>query len=98
MSAPTQQSVSLTFVDPAGNPVAGGSVRLTINVDISTAAANGPQIAAQRTVTATLDDSGSCTVELWPNDVLFPANSVYFVQAYTIEGQPAWSGQITVTS
>jgi len=97
MSA-TQQSVTLSFFDPAGNPLAGGSVRLTLNIDISTAVVNGPQIAAQRTTETTLDDEGSGTVDLWPNDVLFPAGSVYFVEAYSAEGQPAWSGQMTVTS
>ena len=98
MSAPTQQSVTLVFQDAAANPLAGGLVRLTLNVDISIAVSSGPQIAAQRTVDGTLDDSGSVTLNLWPNDVLFPANSVYFVQAYTSTGQPAWDGQMTVSS
>lgn len=97
MSSPTQQSVSLTFQDAAGNPLAGGSVRITMSVDISTATSGGPQVAAQRTVEATLDSNGSVTVDLWPNNLLSPSGSVYFVNAYASGGQPAWSGQITVT-
>ena len=97
MSAPSQQSVTLTFVDPAGNPLASGRVTLQLSVDISTALSDGPQIDASRIVESTLDDTGSCTLSLWPNNLLFPANSVYFVNAYTAEGQPAWSGQMTVT-
>lgn len=97
MASPSKQSVTLVFQDPAGNPLAGGSVTFMLNVDISTAASSGPQVAAQSTVTATLDGSGSCTVDLWPNNVLSPAGSVYFVNAYAADGQPAWSGQMTVT-
>jgi hypothetical protein len=97
MSAPSQQSVSLTFQDPSGSPLVGGSVHFELSVDLSTALALGPQITAQRVVEVTLDDTGSCTVLLWPNNLLVPANSVYFVNAYTAEGQPAWSGQMTVT-
>jgi len=93
----TKQSVTLTFVDPADTPLAGGSVHIMLSVDISTVAANGPQISAQRVVKATLDGSGSCTVLLWPNNLLSPAGSVYFVTAYTALGQHAWSGQLTVT-
>lgn len=97
MTAPSRQSVSLTFQDPSGSPLAGGSVHIELSVDISTALALGPQITAQRVVDATLDNTGSCTVSLWPNNLLLPAKSVYFVTAYTAEGQPAWSGQMAVT-
>ena len=98
MPAPTKQSVTLTFQDPSGNALAGGTVTLRLLYDISTAAANGPQISAGIVVSGTLDSSGSITVELWANDVLVPAGSNYQVKAYTDLGQPAWSGTLIVTS
>lgn len=92
----TKQSVTLVFQDAAGNPVAFGSVTLRLQVDISTATPSGPQVSAGRLVTATLDSSGSLTVDLWPNNTTTPA-SVYFVQCYTVHGQPVWKGELTVT-
>jgi hypothetical protein len=96
MTTPIQIPVVLTFFDPAGNPLAGGSVRITLSADISTATSGGPQVTAQRTVVATLDDNGIVIVNLWPNSTLSPTGTVYFVQAFTAEGQPAWDGQLTV--
>jgi hypothetical protein len=96
MSAPTKQSVTFNFQDPAGRPLALGSVTFRLQVDISTFSDSGPQISAGRLVTASLDSSGSCTVLLWPNNLLAPA-SIYFVVAYTAQGQPAWRGELTVT-
>jgi hypothetical protein len=94
---PSKQSVTLVFQSPSGAPLALGSVTFRLNVDISTALADGVQIAAQRLVKVALDSSGTCTVMLWPNNLLVPANSIYFVNAYTAQGQPAWSGELTVT-
>ncbi len=96
MPAPSKQSVSLTFQDPSGTPLALGSVTFRLQVDISTFANSGPQVSAGRVVTAALDSSGSCTVLLWPNNLLAPA-SIYFVTAYTAQGQPVWRGELTVT-
>ena len=93
-----QQLVILNFQDASGNPLALGSVTFRLSTDISTATSGGVQIAAKRLVTVELDASGNCSVLLWPNDTLVPSGSVYFVQAYTAQGQPAWTGQITVTS
>lgn len=93
----TKQSVSLTFLDPSNAPLAGGSVVFRLNYDISAVTSGGPQVSAKRTVTVVLDDNGSCTVSLWPNNLLSPTNSIYFVTAYTAQGQPAWSGELTVT-
>lgn len=98
MSAPTKQSVTLVFQDPSGTAIAGGTVTIRLLYDISTAADSGPQISAGVVVTGTLDSSGSVTVNLWPNDVLVPANSNYQVTAYTAQGQRAWSGTLVVTS
>ena len=92
-----QSSVTVTFQDPAGNPLSGGSVTFDLNTDIATATSGGTQVCAGRTVTATLDTNGSATLSLWPNASLFPASSVYFVRAFTAQGQPAWSGEMTVT-
>jgi hypothetical protein len=98
MTTPVKIPVVLAFFDPAGNPLAGGSVRITLSADISTASSGGPQVTAQRTVAVTLDDNGTAVVSLWPNSTLSPAGTVYFVQAFTAEGQPAWDGQLTVGS
>lgn len=93
---PVQQSVTLTFQDPAGNPLAGGRVELMLNSDISTVASGGVQVAARRKVVATLDNSGSATVFLWPNSLMSPADTVYFIAAFTAQGQPAWSGELSL--
>jgi hypothetical protein len=95
---PTKQSVTLVFQDPSGTAIAGGTVTIRLLYDISAAASNGPQISAGIVVSGTLDSSGTITVDLWPNDVLVPANSNYQVKAYTALGQPAWSGTLIVTS
>lgn len=89
-------SITVTFQDPSGAPLANGYVTFDLSVDISTAVSSGPQVCAQRTVTASLDINGSATLSLWPNDTLFPAGSVYFVRAYTEQGQLAFNTQATV--
>jgi hypothetical protein len=95
--SPIKQSVVLNYQDPAGNPLADGKVHIMLSVDLSVVEDSGPQISAQRVVIVALDSLGSCTVLLWPNNLLSPAGSVYFVTAYSADGQPAWSGQMTVT-
>jgi hypothetical protein len=92
----SQQSVTFTFQDPAGNPLAGGSVTLRLNVDGATAVSSGTQVAAGRLVTAALDSTGTATVELWANSGLSPSGTIYFVEAYTLLGEPAWSGQFSI--
>jgi hypothetical protein len=92
----TQQSVTLTFQDPSGQPLANGRVDIRLQVDISAATSGGPQVCAGRLVSVTLNGSGSATVLLWPNSSTFPAHSVYFVTAFTALGQPAWKGELTV--
>jgi hypothetical protein len=87
----------LAFYDPSGAPLANGSVTFDLSFDISTASAGGTQVAARRQVVATLDANGICSVNLWANNT-DDNGSVYFVNAYTAQGQgqPVWSGQITV--
>ena len=98
MPTPTKVLIIQSFQDPAGNPLAGGKATFSLSIDISTGASSGPQVAAGRTVTATLDNTGTCFVQLWPNDTLSPPGSVYFVAAYTAQGQPAWRGELTVSA
>ena len=92
-----QQSVTFTFQDAGGNPLAGGEVQIHLNQDASLGISGGPSVST-RTIHVTLDGSGSATVLLWPNDLLLPAGSVYFVNAFSALGEPAWDGQISVHS
>lgn len=92
-----KQSVTLIFQDPSGTPIAGGRVKLRLQVDVSTATSGGPQVTAGGAVFGDLDSNGSVTLSLWPNNVTLPATSVYFVTCYTSLGQPVWQGELTVT-
>jgi hypothetical protein len=65
---PSKTTTTLVFQDPAGNPLAGGLVRLQLSEDVSLSTSRGPQVGAGRIVSATLDDTGSCTIQLWGND------------------------------
>lgn len=94
----TKQSVTFTFQDPSGSPIAGGTVTARLQFDISAATAGGPQVSAGITDSTVLDSNGSATLMLWPNDVTFPANSIYFIKCFTALGLLAWSGELTVTS
>jgi hypothetical protein len=85
-------SVTYTFQDPSGKPLADGTVTFRLNTD---AVAGTDQISAGRLIKAALDSSGSCTIELWGNNTMLPAGTVYIVKAYTAEGQLAWEGQLT---
>lgn len=92
----TQQLIIMSFQDPSGNPIANGTVTVRLQVDISAATSGGPQVSAGRIVSVLLDDTGTGNFLLWPNDVTFPAGSVYFLKCYTSLGQPVWSGELTV--
>jgi hypothetical protein len=89
------QTVHLTFQDPSGNPLANGLATFRLSADGSLGTSGGPSVFATLT-NATLDGAGSCTVHLWATDQLLPAGSVYFVNAFSSLGEPAWSGQMTV--
>lgn len=91
-----QQIVILNFQDPSGSPLANGKATFRLQFDISDAVASGPQVAAGRLVTADLDSNGTCSVLLWANDDASPANSIYFVTAYSSGGAPVWEGELTV--
>lgn len=87
-----QELCLLTFQDPSGVPLAFGKVTFDLSFDI---ASPSVQIAARRQVSVDLNSEGSCSVLLWANDT-DSSGSIYFVRAYSAQGQPAWSGQITV--
>jgi hypothetical protein len=93
---PTQQTVTFNFLDPAGNPLAGGRADIRLQQDISAGISGGPQVAAGRVVSVALDDTGTGVVELWPTVGMFPA-AIYFVRAFTSLGQLVWSGTLSVS-
>jgi hypothetical protein len=90
-----QQTVTLTFQDPSGKPLAGGQVRLRLQFDISQGTSTDPQVAAGIETTGTLDSNGSVTLLLWSTSKLQPSGAVYFVRAFTANGQLAYSDQMT---
>lgn len=92
---PSPQTVVLSFQDPAGKPLAGGRADIQLQQDISAATSGGPQVAAGRKVSVTLDSSGIGTISLWPTVGMVPS-AVYFVQAFSSLGQPVWEGEMTV--
>lgn len=94
---PPLQTVVLGFQDPAGNPLAFGSVVLRLQQDISAAFVGGPQVSAGRTIKIPLDQNGEATFEIWPAGSLTPATK-YFATAYSAQGQPAWKGELTVVT
>lgn len=92
-----QVSITVTFQDASGAPLANGSVTFDLNVDISTVSSGGTQVCGSKTVKVDLDVNGSVTLSLWPNDTLFPSGSVYFVRAFTSSGLQVFSAQATVS-
>lgn len=89
------ETVIFTFQDPGGNPLAGGLATFRLSQDGSLGMSGGPSVC-NRITSATLDSAGSCAVLLWANTDLLPPGSVYFVNAFTALGQPAWSGEVVV--
>lgn len=90
-------SVTLVFQSPSGAPLANGQVQIKLNQDASLGTSGGPSVST-KTILAALDSSGSVTLSLWPNDLLLPIGSIYFVNAFSAIGEPAWSGQMTFHS
>jgi hypothetical protein len=62
------------------------------------AVAGDSQISSGRIVTFPLDVNGNLSGYIWPNDQMTPANTVYFVEAFTAEGQMVWEAQLHITS
>jgi hypothetical protein len=83
------------FQSASGVPLAGGYVTFRLNTD---AVAGDSQISSGRIVTFPLDVNGNLSGYIWPNDQMTPANTVYFVEAFTAEGQMVWEAQLHITS
>ena len=93
-----RQIINGGFQDALGNPLNLGYLTMHLNTDAVTG--TNVQICAGRVVLVPLDSSGNVSgvVLIWPNDQLTPTDTVYFVQAYSAQGQLAWQGQQLVTS
>jgi hypothetical protein len=88
-----QVSVTYTFQDPAGEPLALGTATFRLSTD---AAIDSVQIAANKVVSVALNSSGSLTADFWPNDDMTPEGTVYIVKSYAATGQLAWEGELTI--
>ena len=84
-----------TFQLPNGNPVANGSINVSLNTDGSV---NNTQIQSNGD-SISLNASGVVvgTPTFWPNVDIFPAGSYYILSVYTSSGQlVAGPNKITV--
>ncbi len=74
-----------TFQFPNGNPVANGSINVSLNTDGSV---NNTQIQSHGD-NISLNASGTIvgTPTFWPNSDIFPAGSYYIISVYTASGQ-----------
>jgi len=82
-----RQIINGNFQSPSGVPLAFGYVTFRLSTDAVTS--SNDQVVAGRLVTVPLDANGNVlgTVSLWPNDQLDPADTVYILKAYTVQGQ-----------
>jgi len=78
------------FQDALGNALAGGSLIFELSQDAQVN--DTTQVVSGYRVTVDLDGSGNVVAgsEVWPNDVLLPANTYYNVTAYNADGQRVW--------
>jgi hypothetical protein len=88
---PAAQLVTISgggFQDCKGNPLALGSLQLRLEVDIVLLS---KQICAGKTITLELDSSGdvSGSPTVW-------GPATYQTTAYSADGQPSWSGTLTI--
>ena len=83
------------FQSAAGVPLADGKVTFRLNTD---AMSHDSLITAGRTITFPLDSNGNISGYIWPNDQMTPDNTVYFVRAFTAQGQLVWEGQFHITT
>jgi hypothetical protein len=80
------------FQDVSGNVLSLGYLLMSLSQD---GQVNGStQIAAGVEIKIALDANGNVDTtvaqDVWPNDVISPANTFYTVSAYTAEGQLVW--------
>lgn len=81
-----------TFSDASGNPLANGYLIFTLNQDVLVNTTT--QLCSGRSITVPLDANGnvvsSPTQTLWPNDVMTPNNTFYYVSGYNSGGDLQW--------
>lgn len=81
-----------SFQDILGDPVVLGHMVLTLTLDESVNTSS--EVCSGISVSIPLDANGSVLASpaqnVWPNDLLLPANSFYRVTVYSSKGQRMW--------
>lgn len=94
------QIIGGAFQDIYGNPLANGYLIFQLSQD---AQVNGnKEICAGYKVKVPLDANGNIVTNpanyAWPNNVLTPATTFYYVSAYTAQGQLVWGTSYQLVS
>lgn len=86
------KTITGTWVDPAGNPVANGRLFLRLSQD---AVAIGTNQIAPSLVSVTLNASGQipASTQVWANDELTPAGTVYIASVLAAGGGLVWGSE-----
>jgi hypothetical protein len=81
-----------SFQDNEGNPLANGYLLLELSQDCIVNTTT--RVCSNFTVKVPLDVNGnvvtSPSYSVWPNDVLTPSGTFYFISAYTANGELVW--------
>ena len=82
----TDQTITGTFVDPQGNPLANGYLVMRLSHDGQSGTPN--QVVSGLTQRITLNSSGQINpaVAIYSNTGLLPANTFYRVTVYAADG------------
>jgi hypothetical protein len=82
----TDQTITGTFVDPQGNPLANGYLVMRLSHDGQSATPN--QVVSSLTQRVTLNSSGQVgpAVAIYSNTGLLPANTFYRITVYAADG------------
>jgi hypothetical protein len=85
-----------TFQDISGEPIAKGSLLISLSKDVATP--SGGQLGAGNKVTVPLNDDGvvAGSPVFWENSALTPPDSIYIVRVYESNNELV-SNQINVT-
>lgn len=83
------------YQDAAGNVLKNGYVTFRLNKD---ALVGNVQVSSKILVTLPMDANGDLSGSIWPNDQMNPIDTVYFVRAYTAQGELAWEQELYITS
>jgi hypothetical protein len=80
-----------TFQDPAGNPIANGTLVLELSQN-AIVIGTPIEICSGSKILIQLDANGNAVTgqTAWPNDILTPAKTFYFASVYTANGQLVW--------